>query len=67
MMRAALVFLLLAGCTSLPPAAFEPVGHSTYGSLPDGRKVRLWTDNATGTTTGTIGSESVHLRTYGTP
>jgi hypothetical protein len=64
--RALLALTLLAGCTVPPAGTFsaEPIGHSTYGTLPDGRKVRLWTDNLTGTTTGTIGGESVRLKSH---
>ena len=63
---ALLALALLAGCTVPPAGTFspEPIGQSTYGTLPDGRKVRLWTDNLTGTTTGTIGGESVRLKSY---
>lgn len=63
---AGLIAVLLAGCTVPPAGTFspEPIGHSTYGTLPDGRKVRLWTDNLTGTTTGTVDGESVRLKTY---
>ena len=67
MMRALALILLLAGCTSLPPAGTftqPPIGFSTYGRMPDGQRVRLWTDNLTGTTTGTIGGQSVRLKSY---
>lgn len=67
MTRLALVALaLVAGCTVPPAGTFspEPIGRSTYGTLDDGRKVRLWTDTLTGTTTGTVGGESVRLKTY---
>lgn len=63
-MRLILVLLLLAGCTVPPPGTFQPVGFSTYGRTPDGKPIRLWTDYATGSTTGTIGGESVHLRSW---
>jgi hypothetical protein len=57
--------LALAGCTTLPPEALAPVGFSTYGRTPDGKRVKLWTDYATGTTTGTIGGQSVgQLHSY---
>lgn len=56
--------LALAGCTLPPPDALQPVGFSTYGRTADGQRVRLWTDYATGTTTGTIGGESVRLRSW---
>jgi hypothetical protein len=59
----AIAGLLLAGCVSAPldfPARTDqPFGFSTYGRMADGRKVRLWTDNLTHTTTGTIGDENV--------
>jgi hypothetical protein len=58
------VATLLTGCTLPPPEAFQPVGYSTYGRTPEGQRVRLWTDYATGTTTGTIGGESVRLKSY---
>jgi hypothetical protein len=65
-MRALLVLLLIAGCTIPPADTFtQPVGFSTYGKTPDGQKIRLWTDYATGTTTGTIGGQSVgQLHSY---
>ena len=56
--------LALAGCTTLPPAGQPPIGFSTYGRTADGKSVRLWTDNLTGTTTGTIGGELVRLKSY---
>jgi hypothetical protein len=57
--------MALAGCTALPPDVLAPVGFSTYGKTPDGQKIRLWTDYATGTTTGTIGGQSVgQLHSY---
>lgn len=63
---AAALVLLLAGCTVPPAGTFsaEPIGHSTYGRTADGKEIRLWTDTLTGTTTGTIGGESVRLKTY---
>jgi hypothetical protein len=56
--------LMLAGCTTLPPVGQPPVGFSTYGRTADGQRVRLWTDNLTGTTTGTIGGSPVRLKSY---
>jgi len=65
MIRLLLALSLLAGCTALPPDAFAPVGFSTYGRTPDGKPIRLWTDYATGTTTGTINGQSVgQLHSY---
>ena len=60
------LFALLAGCTTLPPAGTftQPVGFSTYGRTADGQRVRLWTDYQTGTSTGTIGGQSVRLKSY---
>lgn len=65
-MKSLLALLLVAGCTVPPPGAFtQPVGFSTYGRTPDGKPIRLWTDYATGTTTGTINGQSVgQLHSY---
>ena len=56
----------VAGCMAIPPAGTftGPIGFSTYGRTADGKKVRLWTDYQTGTTTGTIGGQSVRLKSY---
>jgi hypothetical protein len=64
MVALAALILLIAGCTTLPPSGQPPVGFSTYGRTADGKRVRLWTDDLTGTTTGTIGGESVRLKSY---
>jgi hypothetical protein len=59
----AALILALTGCTVPPPGTFtQPVGFSTYGRTADGKRVRLWTDYQTGTTTGTIGGQPVRLK-----
>jgi hypothetical protein len=62
-----LVLAFVSGCTAVPPAGTfsqPPIGFSTYGRTADGKRVRLWTDYATGTTTGTVGGKSVRLKSY---
>jgi hypothetical protein len=65
MIRWLFLLSILTGCTSLPIESYQPVGFSTYGRTADGQRVRLWTDYATGTTTGTINGQSVgQLHSY---
>jgi len=67
MMRAMILALstLLGGCLAAPPGGYSPpAGFSTYARTDDGKRVRLWTDYATGTTTGTIGGKSVRFKSY---
>lgn len=53
----------LAGCVAASsPNSYAPIGFSTYGTTPDGKRVRLWTDYQTLTTTGTIGGQSVRFK-----
>lgn len=69
MIRLAAILALVAalgGCTSLPPTGTftGPSGFATYGTTADGKRVRVWTDYRTGTTTGTVGGQSIRLRSY---
>ena len=60
-----IAFAMLAACTVPPAGTFtQPIGFSTYGRTADGERVRLWTDYQTGTTTGTIGGQSVRLKSF---
>lgn len=63
--RPLLALLLVTGCTIPPAGTFTgPIGFSTYGRTADGQPVKLWTDYATGTTTGTVGGQSVRLKSF---
>jgi len=54
--------LALASCVAAPSSG--PIGFHSYGTTPDGKRVRLYTtylpDGTPGRTTGRIGDESVN-------
>ena len=57
--------LLLWAARFRPLAPSNRSGFSTYGKTPDGQRVRLWTDFATCTKTGTVGGEIVRFNSSG--